>query len=66
MKRTIIDCLDSILEDISENHIIEWIKYGVEFEQEAKEINFKYKGYKLEYDKIYDNNKVAVKAYRND
>ena len=66
MKRTIIDCLDSMFEDISENDSVEWIKYGVEFEKEAKEMGFKYKGYKLEYDKIYDNDKVAVKVHCND
>lgn len=66
MTRTIIDCLDSMFEDINENDTIEWIKYGIEFEEEAKEIDFKYKGYKLEYDPIYNNDKVAVKAHRND
>jgi hypothetical protein len=55
-----------MFEDISENDSVEWIKYGVEFEKEAKEMDFKYKGYKLEYDKIYDNDKVAVKVHCND
>jgi hypothetical protein len=55
-----------MFKDISENDSVEWIKYGVEFEEEAKEMGFKYKGYKLEYDKIYDNDKVAVKVHCND
>jgi hypothetical protein len=55
-----------MFEDINENDSVEWIKYGVEFEEEAKEMDFKYKGYKLEYDPIYNNDKVAVKAHRND